>query len=77
MFAGALAGLGSWIFPYPIDFVKTKMQSENLDGRKYKNSWHCFISNYRESGWRGFTRGLWTVCLRSIPVNSMAFLVEE
>jgi solute carrier family 25 carnitine/acylcarnitine transporter 20/29 len=77
MFAGAVAGLGSWIFPYPIDFVKTKMQSENLDGRMYKNSWHCFISNYRETGWRGFTRGLWTVCLRSIPVNSMAFLVEE
>lgn len=27
MVAGAIAGLGSWIFPYPIDFVKTKMQS--------------------------------------------------
>jgi hypothetical protein len=43
MLAGALAGLGSWILPYPIDFVKTQMQSENLDVRKYRNSWHCFV----------------------------------
>ena len=27
MAAGATAGLASWVFPYPIDFVKTKMQS--------------------------------------------------
>ncbi len=77
MFAGAVAGLVSWIIPYPIDFVKTKMQSQDLDKRTYKNSWDCFTTNYKEHGWRGFTRGLWTVCLRSIPVNSMAFLIEE
>jgi solute carrier family 25 (mitochondrial carnitine/acylcarnitine transporter), member 20/29 len=77
MTAGAISGLASWVFTYPIDFVKTKMQSENLDSRKYRNSWHCFIQNYREHGWMGFTRGLWTVCLRSIPVNSAAFLIED
>jgi hypothetical protein len=27
MTAGAMAGLGSWVFTYPLDFVKTKMQS--------------------------------------------------
>ena len=41
MFAGATAGLFSWIIPYPIDFVKTKMQSQNLDNKIYRSSWHC------------------------------------
>lgn len=28
--AGGLAGANSWLFTYPIDYVKTLMQSQNL-----------------------------------------------
>jgi hypothetical protein len=33
MLAGGVAGLGSWIFTYPLDFIKTKIQSQDLDNK--------------------------------------------
>lgn len=77
MTAGSIAGLASWILTYPIDFVKTKLQSQDLDRKTYRGTWHCFTSNLKEHGPRIFTRGLSTACLRSIPVNAVGFLVED
>jgi solute carrier family 25 (mitochondrial carnitine/acylcarnitine transporter), member 20/29 len=75
MGAGGLAGLASWFIGYPIDFIKTKIQSQDLDEKKYKGIRQCFMINYRKYGLRCFTRGLLTVCLRSVPVNAVGFLV--
>jgi solute carrier family 25 carnitine/acylcarnitine transporter 20/29 len=77
MFAGGAAGLMSWIIGYPIDFLKTKFQSQDLDDRKYKGMKDCFERVYRKYGKKVFTRGLLTVCLRSVPVNAVSFLVED
>lgn len=41
--AGGLAGVNSWIFTYPVDYVKTIMQSQNLENLKYKSSWGCTL----------------------------------
>jgi solute carrier family 25 carnitine/acylcarnitine transporter 20/29 len=77
MLAGGIAGLASWIIGYPIDFLKTKLQSQDLDDKRYTGMRDCFQQTYRKYGLKVFTRGLVTVCLRSIPVNSVGFLVEE
>ena len=77
MMAGGIAGLSSWVIGYPIDFMKTKIQSQDLDDKKYKGIWDCFIRHYRKRGMKAFTRGLWTVCLRAFPVNTVGFLVED
>jgi hypothetical protein len=77
MFAGSTAGLMSWMIGYPIDFVKTKIQSQDLDNKIYKGIVDCLKTNIKEHGKRIILRGLTTVCIRSIPVNSVAFLVEE
>lgn len=74
MMAGGAAGLASWVFLYPLDFVKTKLQSQDIENRVYRGSWHCFRTNLKEHGWKVFTRGLVTVSLRSFPVNAMGFL---
>jgi Mitochondrial carrier protein len=29
-FAGGIAGANSWLFTYPVDYIKTVMQSQNL-----------------------------------------------
>jgi len=42
MLAGGVAGLASWVFLYPVDFVKTKIQSQDLENKIYRNSYHCF-----------------------------------
>ena len=77
MASGGMAGLISWVIGYPVDFLKTKIQSQDLDNRKFKNAKDCFIRNYRRYGAKGFTRGLFTVSLRSFPVNAVGFIVEE
>ena len=77
MGAGGVAGLLSWVIGYPVDFIKTKIQSQDLDNRKYKGMSDCFIRHYKKYGMAGFTRGLFTVCLRAFPVNTVGFLVED
>lgn len=72
-----MAGLASWFIGYPIDFIKTKIQSQDLDNKQYKGMVDCFWKSYKQHGASGFTRGLATVCLRSIPVNGVSFLVED
>jgi hypothetical protein len=46
-FGGGLAGSGSWLLTYPIDYIKTLIQSENLEARKYKDSIDCVRIKYR------------------------------
>jgi len=45
--AGGLAGANSWLFTYPIDYIKTLMQSQNLENIKYKTSMKCAIDKYQ------------------------------
>lgn len=72
--AGGLAGVNSWIFTYPIDYVKTLTQSQNLDMLTYKNAWDCAKKQYNHEGYRTFFKGLGITILRSFPVNGTAFL---
>lgn len=38
---GGLAGTMSWLTTYPLDYVKTLIQSDNLDARKYRSAYDC------------------------------------
>ena len=75
--AGGLAGCNSWLFTYPVDYIKTLMQSQNLEKLKYKNSWECAKEQYRLEGGRTFFKGLGITMLRSFPVNGVAFFSYE
>ena len=73
-FAGGIAGSASWFFSYPVDYIKTKMQSQNLYDLKYRNSMDCAKQMYKKEGIRTFFKGLGITLLRSFPVNGVAFL---
>lgn len=45
---GGLAGTMSWLTTYPLDYVKTLIQSDNLDARKYKSAYDCAKQRYRQ-----------------------------
>ena len=47
MMAGGVAGLSSWVIGYPIDYLKTKIQSQDLDNKQYRGIWNCFWKHYR------------------------------
>lgn len=76
-FGGGLAGSGSWLFTYPIDYIKTLIQSESLEARKYKNSIDCVRKKYEEEGIRTFFKGLGVTMIRSFPVNGCGFVAFE
>jgi hypothetical protein len=38
MISGGLAGVATWALMYPVDYAKTKIQSDSLTNPQYKNS---------------------------------------
>jgi len=44
---GGFAGSGSWLLTYPIDYIKTLIQSQNIDNRKYSSSMDCVFKKYQ------------------------------
>ena len=75
--AGGFSGMFSWLFTYPIDYVKTLVQSDSLEPRKYKSAIDCARIQYAREGYRTFFKGLGVTMLRSFPVNGVGFLSFE
>ncbi|CAG0922281.1 unnamed protein product [Notodromas monacha] len=75
--AGGTGGAMSWLLTYPLDLIKSRMQTDGFLGpKKYTSSLDCAIQSYQEEGWRVFTRGLSSALLRSFPTNATVFAVS-
>jgi solute carrier family 25 carnitine/acylcarnitine transporter 20/29 len=76
---GAAAGYALWASIYPIDVVKSKLQTDTLDPakRQYKGMVDCFAQTWRAQGWRGFTGGLTPTLVRSPFANGATFVAFE
>lgn len=74
-FAGAWAGVLSWVCVIPFDVVKTIMQAD--ENHKFRGIMHCVLVNYRAYGWRSIFRGSWMLLARAIPFNAATFLGYE
>ncbi|GAA5838063.1 hypothetical protein JCM9279_004115 [Rhodotorula babjevae] len=89
LMAGGLAGIVGWGCTFPIDVVKTKMQSlpppdPSSSSSSSPRSTHPYATLrstvaavLRESGPRGFVTGLAPTLVRSVPVNMVTFAVFE
>ncbi|GAA5912400.1 uncharacterized protein JCM6883_005656 [Sporobolomyces salmoneus] len=79
--AGGLAGIVGWGITFPLDVIKTKIQSTPLPSpsspHPYATVRSSFVSAYREGGWRVFVAGLGPTLVRSVPVNMVTFAVFE
>lgn len=71
--AGGISGSASWFFTYPIDYVKTIVQSQSLADIKYRGGFHAAVVKYHEEGIRTFFKGLGVTMLRSFPVSAVGF----
>mgnify|MGYP000985762830 CR=1 FL=1 len=65
LFSGGLAGVLSWTFTYPIDVLKTRIQSD-----KFNNLQHAFSK-------RSLFKGIVPCISRALIVNSFGFYVYE
>lgn len=78
--AGGLAGCLAWTIVYPIDAVKSRIQSLPLDApAKERSIMHVVRTISRNEGFAKliFSRGLAVTLLRAFPVNGTIFFVYE
>lgn len=73
LLAGGLAGTFAWFSCYPIDVVKTRLQTSTT----YSGIVDCFTRSFREEGIKVFFKGLTPALMRSFPVNATIFYVYE
>lgn len=70
---GAVAGVAMWVFCFPFDVVKTKLQTDNLASPKFRGTMDATREIFMESGLKGFTKGMAPCIMRSVPVNMATF----
>lgn len=75
--AGGVGGVLSWAVIYPLDVVKTRIQSDCLIKPKYIGIKDCIFKSYREEGLKAFFKGLNTTLARTFVVSGVNFLVYE
>ncbi|SPQ24757.1 5206f241-f061-4559-8c55-bf7cbe43cef4 [Thermothielavioides terrestris] len=75
---GGLAGEALWLASYPLDVVKSKMQTDGFgDAQRYRTMRDCFRQTWRAEGMRGFWKGIGPTLLRAMPVSAGTFAVAE
>ncbi|KAI9803329.1 MAG: hypothetical protein M1826_004974 [Phylliscum demangeonii] len=73
---GGLAGEALWLASYPLDVVKSKMQTDGFGTlMKYPTMRSCFAHIWRVEGLRGFWKGIGPTLLRAMPVSAGTFAV--
>lgn len=79
LFAGAAGGVAYWLFTYPLDVIKSAMQTDAVlpKDRKYSSYGDCMRKLYAEGGVSRFTRGFAPCLLRAGPANAVGFFLME
>ncbi|MCJ1236589.1 hypothetical protein MMC14_004570 [Varicellaria rhodocarpa] len=73
---GGLAGEVLWLGSYPMDVVKSKMQSDGFGKEmRYKSMSDCVAQTWKLEGARGFWKGIGPTLLRAMPVSAGTFAV--
>lgn len=76
---GALAGYAMWIPAFPLDNLKSRIQTDSLTkaDRKYKSLMDCVRVVLKCEGVAGLYRGFVPCMLRAAPVNAATFVAYE
>lgn len=72
---GAVAGFMSWGPNYPLDNIKTRIQTDI--NSNYKGIVDCIKKTYKTTGFRSFWGGFTPCIIRSMVVNPFIFLAYE
>jgi solute carrier family 25 carnitine/acylcarnitine transporter 20/29 len=79
LLAGGCGGMGYWILSYPLDIIKSAMQTDVLDAatRRYRSLAGTARLLWQEGGVKRYTAGLAPCLLRSFPANAAGFATYE
>jgi len=74
---GSLGGLLLWASCYPLDVVKTKLQTDSFENPRYRGIVDCVSKTYEMGGVKGFFKGFGPCMARAVPVNGGVFVIYE
>jgi solute carrier family 25 carnitine/acylcarnitine transporter 20/29 len=79
MLGGAISGPALWVMVYPMDVIKSRLQTDALDKgkRQYQGTLDCARQIFKQSGWKGFFRGLAPTLARAPISNAATFVTYE
>ena len=84
LLCGGIAGVVTWASVFPLDVVKTRMQTQGIRGEGQgllggsdtkKGSWGVAKEAYRQEGWKVFFRGLGVCSSRAFLVNAVQVIL--
>ena len=76
--AGGLAGIFSWVFTYPQDVIKSRLQADGWGrGQQYRGSLHCLQASLASEGRSFLVRGIGSTIIRAFPMNAVTFWVYK
>lgn len=72
--AGGTAGLAYWAFFYPLDVIKSAMQTDSMDPakRRYRSVAATAASLWAEGGVGRFYKGVAPCLIRAVPANAIS-----
>ncbi|CAO3702608.1 unnamed protein product [Rhizopus stolonifer] len=76
---GATAGYAMWLTIYPMDAIKSKLQTDGfaIEKQKYTSTLDCARKTFVNEGLAGFFKGIGPCLLRAAPVNAATFMGFE
>ncbi|EFA84164.1 mitochondrial substrate carrier family protein [Heterostelium album PN500] len=74
--AGGCAGMSFWASIYPLDVIKTRIQTQP-EPAIYKGIIHCAKEIYRKEGIATFYKGFSATILRAFPTSAVNFFMYE
>lgn len=74
---GGLSGYTLWIGIYPVDVIKSKLQTDSLSKPTYRGSLDVVKDIWTKNGIKGFYRGFIPTILRAAPANGATFAAFE
>jgi solute carrier family 25 (mitochondrial carnitine/acylcarnitine transporter), member 20/29 len=90
LLCGGLAGVATWASVFPLDVIKTRVQTQPIYASDFETSpllqrgylrrvgaWEVARDAFREHGTRVFFRGFTVCCLRAFIVNAVQWMVYE
>lgn len=77
--AGGCGGFFYWLLCFPLDVIKTRVQTDALDPtqRRFRGMVDATRGILAEDGARGFMRGIAPALARSVPANAVGFALYE
>lgn len=74
---GGLSGYALWMAIYPVDVLKSKLQTDSLTKTNYSGARAVAADVFKKAGIKGFYKGFVPTILRAAPANGATFAAFE